>query len=82
MIIFALFVIIEKMQHTDIGKYIKNKRLKTGKSLNKFALEFDIEPAILSRIENGKQDIKLKVLYKIAEGFGMTAGELLSEFEN
>jgi transcriptional regulator with XRE-family HTH domain len=57
------------------------KRLKTGKSLNKFAIEFDIEPAILSRIENDKQDVKLKVLNKIAEGFGMSAGKFLTEFE-
>lgn len=74
-------MIIEKMQYNELGKFIKNKRLLTGITLNKFAIENDIEPAILSRIENLKQDIKIGVLVKIANGFNMTPSEFLSEFE-
>ena len=69
------------MQYNELGKYIKNKRLQTGTTLNKFAIENDIEPAILSRIENLKQDIKMGILLKIANGFNMTPSEFLSEFE-
>ena len=69
------------MQYNEFGKFIKNKRLLTGSTLNKFAIENDIEPAILSRIENLKQDIKLGILKKIANGFNVTPAELLMEFE-
>ena len=70
------------MQYNEFGKFIKNKRLLTGSTLNKFAIENDIEPAILSRIENLKQDIKIGVLVKIANGFNITPAKLLQEFEN
>ena len=70
------------MQYNELGKFIKNKRLLAGTTLNKFAIENDIEPAILSRIENLKQDIKMGVLVKIANGFNTTPAKFLSEFEN
>ena len=74
-------MIIVKMQYFELGKYIKNKREYSGWTLNKFAFECDIDPAILCRIENQKQNIKLNVLEKIAKGFGKTPAELLTEFE-
>ena len=70
------------MQYKELGQFIKNKRLITGATLNKFAIENDIEPAILSRIENLKQDIKIGVLVKIANGFNITPAKLLQEFED
>lgn len=70
------------MQYKDIGHYIKEKRISMNKTLNGFAIENEIEPAVLCRIENSKQDIKLNVLKKIAHGFNQTAGELLIEFES
>lgn len=69
------------MQYNELGKFIKYKRLLSGTTLNKFAIENDIEPAILSRIENLKQDIKIGILVKIANGFNITPSELLCEFE-
>ena len=69
------------MQYNELGNFIKNKRLSIGITLNKFAIENDIEPAVLSRIENLKQDIKIGVLVKIANGFNLTLSQLLSEFE-
>ena len=69
------------MQYSELGRYIKNKRLEFGYTLNKFAVECEIDSAILSRIENLKQDIKMNVLRKIAGGFKMTPAEFLSKFE-
>ena len=69
------------MQYKELGKFIKNKRLLAGITLNKFAIENEIKPAILSRIENSKQDIKVGILVKIANGFNTTPSKLLSEFE-
>ena len=69
------------MQYENLGKHIKYKRESIGKTLNSFCFENNIEPAVLSRIENLKQDIKMKVLIKIAKGFNETPSEFLSEFE-
>lgn len=69
------------MQYKNIGTYIRNKREKINKSLNRFAADIDVDSSILSRIENSKQDIKLNVLVKVAQGFGQTPSEFLKEFE-
>lgn len=69
------------MQYSDLGKFIKTKRQHKGLSLNKFAMEAEIDPAILCRIENLKHGIKLDVLEKIALTFDMKVSEFLAEFE-
>lgn len=69
------------MQYSQLGYYIKLKREASGISLNKFAQEADIDCAILCRIENQKQGIKLNILEKIANNFGKTPAEFLKEFE-
>ncbi len=70
------------MNYSKLGEYIKKERLKLGVSLNEFSIVNDIDPAILSRIENLKQDIKLNVLRKISNGFKKSPGEFLMDFEN
>lgn len=72
------------MQYSKLGDYIRKKRLiqYPEVSLNTFAFDAGIEPAVLSRIERGLQDIKLEVLAKIAKRFGLSGSELLLEFEN
>ena len=69
------------MQYKELGKFIRYKRKSIGITLNKFAIDNDIEPAILSRVENLKQDIKMGTLTKIARGFDLTPAEFLLEFE-
>ena len=69
------------MQYKNLGNYIRKKREKINISLNEFAIANDIDPAILSRIETLKQNIKLNVLEKIAKGFNQTPAEFLTEFE-
>ncbi len=70
------------MRYNELGKYIKLKREAAEISLNNFAINNDIDPAILSRIENLKQNIKLNILEKIAGGFNKSPAEFLTEFEN
>jgi len=82
MIVLLSYLIIEKMQYNNLGKYIQEKRLSLKYSLNHFALNNGLEPAVLSRIENLKQGIKLDVLVKIACGFNQTPAEFLAEFES
>lgn len=69
------------MQYSELGTFIKNKRQQKGLSLNKFAMEAEIDPAILCRIENLRQGIKLDVLEKIALAFDLKISEFLAEYE-
>lgn len=55
---------------------------KAGETLNSFVLKNDIEPAILSSVEDQKQDIKLNVFIKIARDFNKRQSEFLTEYEN
>lgn len=70
------------MQYNEIGKYIKFRREELGVSLNKFAQDSDIDCAILCRVENLKQGIKLNILEKIANNFNQTPAEFLKDFED
>lgn len=70
------------MQYSELGKFIKFKRLQAGLSLNKFATDAEIDPAIVCRIENLKQGIKLSVLEQVARAFNTTPAKFLEEFEN
>lgn len=80
---FLKFDRINNMQYKNFGKFLRKKResIKPKIALNKFAINNGIEPAILSRIETMKQDVKLVVLGKIAKGMSMTVSELLDEYE-
>lgn len=69
------------MQYTQLGKFIKEKRQQRGLSLNKFATEAEIDPAILCRIENLRQGIKLDVLEKIAFALEIKLSKFLAEYE-
>ena len=71
------------MQYVNFGKFINEKRkaLLPDISLNKFAINNDIDPATLSRIENGKQGVSISLLSKLANGFGISGSKLLSEYE-
>lgn len=71
------------MQYVNFGKFIKAKRksLLPDISLNKFAIDNDIDPATLSRVENEKQGVSICLLSKIAKGFGTVGSNLLCEYE-
>ncbi len=71
------------MQYKNFGKFLRYKRKKDMpfKSLNNFAFDNNIEPALLSRVENLKQDIKLSVIEKVASAFNIKVSELMKEYE-
>lgn len=69
------------MQYSELGKFIKQKREQTGLSLNKFANLAEIDPAILCRIENLKQGIKINILENISKAFNSSPAKFLEEFE-
>ena len=82
MIFYHNIMIIEKMQYSkDIRDFMREKRLATGKSLNTFAFDADIDPAILSRVENKKQGVKLDMLQKFVATLDMKLSDFFLEFE-
>ncbi len=66
-----------------IGKVIKELRQKNSKtSLNTFAYEYELNPGNLCRIENGKIEAKITMLWRIAEALDMPLSELIKKVEN
>ncbi len=65
----------------NLGKYIKKKRIEAKWSLNKFAIEVEMESSTLSRNENGKSAISVETINKIAKFYNQTPAEFLADFE-
>ena len=63
----------------DFGKRIRELRLKTGLSQEKFALKIGMDRTYYSSVESGKRNIALINIQKIADGFGITLSELFCE---
>lgn len=64
-----------------LGHYIKKKRIEANWSLNKFAIEAEMESSTLSRNENGKSVINIETINKIAKFYNQTPAEFLADFE-
>ena len=64
-----------------LAKVIKQEREKQNKSLRLFADEFDIQKSLLSRIENGKNEVKIISLWTISEALGLSMSELFEKVE-
>jgi DNA-binding helix-turn-helix protein len=64
-----------------LAKVIKQEREKQKKSLRLFADEFDIQKSLLSRIENGKNEVKIISLWTISEALGLSMSELFEKVE-
>ena len=74
--------IIGKIETNSKGqKFVRNKRMKLGLSLNAFAIDCEIDKATLSNFERNKSDIVFQNFVKIAKGFNFTPAELLCEYE-
>lgn len=59
-----------------MGANIRRLRTRQRISLRKFALMTEIDYSNLSNIENGKANVSLDLLTKIAEGLGVDLKEL------
>lgn len=67
--------------YKKLGQYIKNKHIKAKWSLNKFAIEVEMESSTLSRNENGKSVINIETINKIAKFYNQTPAKFLADFE-
>ena len=64
-----------------LGERIKELRLKTGLSQEKFALKIGLDRTYYSSVENGKRNIAIINLKKIADGFGISLSDLFKGIE-
>ncbi len=74
----------EKTLHLikKFGEILKNQReIRTKKSQTTFAYEYDLDSGNMSRIENGKIDPKLTMLWRIAEALDMPLSEIIKLLE-
>ncbi len=64
------------MVTTDLGNKIRELRLQTGLSQEKFALKIDMDRTYYASVESGKRNIAIINIKKIADGLGVTLSEL------
>lgn len=64
------------MIKVEIGKRIRELRQQTGLSQEKFALKIGMDRTYLASVENGKRNISVLNLEKIAKGLGVSLSEL------
>ena len=60
----------------DLGNRIKELRLKAGLSQEKFALKIGLDRTYFASVENGKRNVAIINIKKIADGLDVTLSEL------
>lgn len=63
------------------GKRLRELRVKTGLSQEKFALKIGIDRTYYSSVESGKRNVSLQNIKKIADGLGVSLSELFQGIE-
>lgn len=62
-----------------VGQRIKYLRKQTGLSQEKFALSIGMDRTYLASVENGKRNISIINLEKIANGLGISLSDLFKD---
>lgn len=65
-----------------LAEYIRYRRTEAGYSLNKFAIEAEMESSTLSRNETKINEISIDNLVKISSVYKQTPAEFLKDFED
>lgn len=61
-----------------LGQRIKELRIKTGDSQEKFALKINMDRTYYASVESGRRNISIINIKKIADGLGVSLEELFS----
>lgn len=61
----------------DVGRLIKEKRVESGMTQEAFALIAKVDRSYMGRIERGKANISIELLYKLAFVLNCDVYELL-----
>lgn len=65
----------------NFGKRVRKLRTSTGISQDKFALAIGMDRTYLASVENGKRNISIENISRIAKGLNITLEELFKEVE-
>lgn len=65
----------------DLGNRIRELRLRTGLSQEKFALKIEMDRTYYASVEAGKRNIAILNIKKIADGLDVTLSELFEEIK-
>ena len=60
----------------EFGKRIRELRKKLGLSQEKFSLKIDMDRTYYASVENGKRNITIMNIKKIADGFSISISDL------
>lgn len=60
----------------DLGKRIRNLRMQTGLSQEKFALKIGMDRTYFASVETGKRNISICNIKKNADGFDISLSKL------
>lgn len=63
----------------DLGQRIRELRMQTGLSQEKFALKIGMDRTYLASVEAGKRNIAICNIKKIADGLGVTLSKLFEK---
>lgn len=64
-----------------LGKRIKELRVQTGLSQEKFALKIDMDRTYFASVEAGKRNISIINIKKISDGLGISLSKLFEGME-
>lgn len=70
------------MDRLSIGRKIKELRIQAGFSQSMIAEYLQVEPNIISEIENGEREVSTDVIKKLAELFGCTVSAIMNDKED
>lgn len=59
-----------------LGDRIRELRIRTGLSQEKFALRIGMDRTYFASVEAGRRNISIRNIKKIADGLGVSLGEL------
>lgn len=62
---------------TNLGRRVKELRLSKNMTQQDLSEKTGVAPFYISRIENGRLNIRVEMLFKIADGLGVPVVELV-----
>lgn len=61
-----------------LGQKIKELRIKTGDSQEKFSLKINMDRTYYASVESGKRNVSIINIKKIADGLGVSLSDLFT----
>ena len=78
-IILFSFSMMDDSIKSQFGKRIQTLRKQLGLSQERFSLKIEMDRTYYASVENGKRNISLENIKKIADGFNISISKLFEE---